>query len=133
LGVFIGVFPSFLMGTAIAFLAAGRFGWNRAAAAAGTFLTNPLTAPMLYSLSAWLGLKMLGSDNEPAQVHGVIDDFRQFGLAFLLGNTVVALSLAALLGVSLFLLLRHYGRASLRHVLLRSSNRCGAPVTKIVT
>jgi uncharacterized protein (DUF2062 family) len=47
LGAFIGIFPSFLLGTPLAFLIAGRLGWNRAAAAAGTFLTNPLTAPML--------------------------------------------------------------------------------------
>jgi hypothetical protein len=120
LGAFIGIFPSFLIGTPIAFLVAGRLGWNRAAAAAGTFLTNPLTAPMLYSLSAWLGLEMLGREVDAAQVHGVIDHLRQFGLAFLLGNTVVALAFAALLGVSLFLVLRHYGRAGLRRMLLRS-------------
>lgn len=120
LGAFIGIFPSFLIGTPIAFLIAGRLGWNRAAAAAGTFLTNPLTAPMLYSLSAWLGLEMLGREVETAQVHGVIDNLREFGLAFLLGNTVVALIFAALLGVTLFLVLRRYGRAGLRRMLLRS-------------
>lgn len=120
LGAFIGIFPSFLIGTPIAFLVAGRLGWNRAAAAAGTFLTNPLTAPMLYSLSAWLGLEMLGREVDAAQVHGVIDHLRQFGLAFLLGNTVVALSFAALFGVSLFFVVRHYGRAGMRRILLRS-------------
>jgi uncharacterized protein (DUF2062 family) len=120
LGAFIGIFPSFLMGTPIAFLVAGRLGWNRAAAAVGTFLTNPLTAPMFFSLSAWLGFELLGREVETAQVHGVIDHVRHFGLAFLLGNTVVALSFAALFGVSLFLVLRRYGRAGLRRILLRS-------------
>ncbi len=120
LGAFIGIFPSFLIGTPIAFLIAGRLGWNRAAAAAGTFLTNPLTAPMLYSLSAWLGLEMLGREVDTAQVNGVIDHLRQFGLAFLLGNTIVALSFATLFGVTLFLVVRHYGRAGMRRILLRS-------------
>jgi uncharacterized protein (DUF2062 family) len=120
LGAFIGIFPSFLLGTPIAFLIAGRLGWNRAAAAAGTFLTNPLTAPLFFSLSAWLGLEMLGREVETAQVHGVIDHLRQFGLAFLLGNTVVALSFAILLGVSLFLVVKHYGRSGMRRMLLRS-------------
>lgn len=120
LGAFIGIFPSFLLGTPIAFLVAGRLGWNRAAAAAGTFLTNPLTAPMFFSLSAWLGLEMMGHDLETAQVHGVMDHLRQFGLAFLLGNTVVALSFSALFGTSLFLVLKHYGHAGLRRMLLRS-------------
>jgi uncharacterized protein (DUF2062 family) len=120
LGAFIGIFPSFLLGTPIAFVVAGRLGWNRAAAAAGTFLTNPLTAPMFFSLSAWLGREMLGHNVEAAQVNGVIDHVRQFGLAFLLGNTVVALSSAALLGTILFLVLRHYGHAGVRKFLLRS-------------
>ncbi len=120
LGAFIGIFPSFLLGTPVAFLLAGRLGWNRAAAAVGTFLTNPLTAPVLYSLSAWLGLAILGREVDASQVHGVIDHLRQFGLAFLLGNTVVALSLAALLGVSLFLVLKRFGRAGMRRMLLRS-------------
>ena len=51
LGAFIGVFPSFLIGTPIAFFVAGRLGLNRAAAIGGTTLMNPLTAPVLYSIS----------------------------------------------------------------------------------
>ena len=120
LGSFIGIFPSFLIGTPIAFVVAGRLGWNRAAAAAGTFVTNPITAPMLYSLSAWLGLEMLGREVEAVQAGGLLDHVRQFGLAFLLGNTIVALSFATLLGMSLFLVVRRYGRAGLRKILLRT-------------
>jgi hypothetical protein len=75
---------------------------------------------MFYSLSAWLGLEMLGREVDTAQVHGVIDHLRQFGLAFLLGNTIVALSFAVLLGVTLFLVVRHHGRAGMRRMLLRS-------------
>jgi uncharacterized protein (DUF2062 family) len=81
LGAFIGIFPSFLMGTPIAFLLAGRFGWNRAAAAAGTFLTNPITAPLFFSLSAWLGLEMFGLEVETAKVHGVFDRAQLFDIA----------------------------------------------------
>lgn len=120
LGAFIGIFPSFLIGTPLAFILAGRLGWNRAAAAVGTFLTNPITAPLFFSLSAWLGLEMLGYETETVQVHGVLDHIRQFGLAFLLGNTIVALSFATLFGVALFLVLRRYGRAGMRKILMRS-------------
>jgi hypothetical protein len=63
---------------------------------------------------------MLGREVDTSQVHGVIDHLREFGLAFLLGNTIVALTLAALFGVSLFLVLRHYGRAGMRKMLMRS-------------
>ena len=120
LGAFIGIFPSFMVGTPIAFLVAGRLGWNRAAAAAGTFLTNPLTAPMFFSLSAWLGLAMLGRDAEAPQVEGLMGFLPQFGVAFLLGSAVVAFSFAVVLGTSLFLVLKRYGHAGVRRMLLRS-------------
>ena len=51
LGAFIGILPSFLVGTPIAFFLAGRLTLNRAAAVVGTFFTNPLTAPIFYSIS----------------------------------------------------------------------------------
>ena len=68
LGSFIGVFPSFLIGSPLAFFLAGRFGWNRPAAVAGTFLMNPVTAPIFYWISTWLGLEVLGRGVETAQI-----------------------------------------------------------------
>jgi uncharacterized protein (DUF2062 family) len=125
LGAFIGIFPSFLLGTPIAFYVAGKLGWNRAAAVAGTFLTNPVTAPVFYALSAWLGQSILGANAEAAQVHGLIDHLREFGLAFLLGNTLVAAVFAAVTGMSIFLVLKRYGRAGIRRMFLRSRSAQG--------
>ncbi len=97
LGSFIGVFPSFLIGSPLAFFLAGRFGWNRAAAVAGTFLMNPVTAPVFYWISTWLGLEVLGREVETAQIGGLINQAPHFGLAFLVGNTLFALVVAGAL------------------------------------
>ena len=113
LGAFIGVFPSFLIGTPIAFFVAGRLGLNRAAAIGGTTLMNPLTAPVLYSISTWLGLEILQQEREVVAVNGLISYLREFGVAFLLGNTVLAAGLAVVLGLAVFVTVRLIGRAGM--------------------
>jgi hypothetical protein len=111
LGTFIGVFPSFLVGTPLAFFLAGRFGWNRAAAMGGTFLMNPLTAPVVYSTSTVVGLQVLGRDLEVAPVSGMLNYLRHFGMAFLVGNTIVAVLIASALGLVIFMLAAYHQRA----------------------
>jgi uncharacterized protein (DUF2062 family) len=111
LGAFIGVFPSFLVGTPLAFFLAGRFGWNRAAAMGGTFLMNPLTAPVVYSTSTVVGLQVLGRDLEVAPVSGMLNYIRHFGMAFLVGNTIVAALIASALGLVIFVLAVYHQRA----------------------
>ena len=103
LGAFIGVFPSFLIGSPLAFFLARRFGWNRAAAVAGTFLMNPVTAPVFYWISTWLGLELLGRNIEMARIAGLVNHVPHLGLAFLVGNTLFALVLAGSLGTLVFL------------------------------
>lgn len=66
LGAFIGILPSFLLGTPIAFFLAGRVGLNRAAAVIRTLFTNPFAAPIFYSISTHLGLQMLGQQESVA-------------------------------------------------------------------
>jgi hypothetical protein len=111
LGTFIGVFPSFLIGTPLAFFLAGRFGWNRAAAMGGTFLMNPLTAPVVYSTSTAVGLQVLGRDLEVAPVSGMLNYLRHFGMAFLVGNTIVAVLIASALGLVICMLAAYHQRA----------------------
>lgn len=110
LGAFIGIFPTFLIGTPLAFFVAGRLSLNRAAAVAGTIISvNPLTAPGLYWLSAWLGLKFRRPETEMVEVEGLFNMIREYGGAFLLGNAVVAASGAILLGGAMWLLVRRKG------------------------
>ncbi len=125
LGTFIGVFPSFAVGTPLAFFIAGRLGWNRAAAMGGTFLMNPFTAPVLYSASTWAGLKILGRELETEPVKGLMNYLEHYGLAFLLGITLFAFALGAFFGLVAFgLASRHQHR---RRSLLESAARREAP------
>lgn len=119
LGAFIGIFPSFLIGTPLSFYLAGKLGLNRAAAVAGAMVSmNPLTAPFLYSLSAWLGLEILGREVD-AQAQGMLSYLRHYTGPFLLGNTLVAASIALILTAVMFLAIRRLGRAGVRSLLAR--------------
>lgn len=102
-GAFIGIFPSFLIGTPLAFYVAGKLRLNRAAAVAGaTFSMNPLTAPFLYSLSAWLGFRILDRQQVSLEAEGLWQYLQQYTAPFLVGNTVVALTIAVILAITMF-------------------------------
>lgn len=114
LGVFIGIFPSFLIGTPLAFYVAGKLGLNRAAAVAGTIVSmNPITAPFVYSFSTWLGFRIL--DREVVEMQALdslwayLAYVKQYAAPFFLGNTVVAAVIAAILGGAMFTWTRRGG------------------------
>lgn len=116
LGAFIGIVPSFMVGAPLSFFLAGRLGWNRAAAVAGSVVSmNPVTAPVLYSMSTWLGLEITGRQ-VTAEVEGLVDNLREYALPFLIGNAVVALAVAALLGLVMFFVVRHKGARGMRNM-----------------
>ncbi len=116
-GVFMGCFPFFglqiLLGVALASLVRG----NHILAAAGTWISNPLTYVPLYWFNYQLGCALLG----PGPVMPSLQQLRQvpvwkLGLAMggrlMLGSAVVGLVSAALLGGGYWLLLEHrQGRA----------------------
>ncbi len=109
LGAFIGIVPSFLVGAPLSFFLAGRLGLNRAAGVAGAVVSmNPLTAPFLYSLSAWLGFEITGQAME-REVAGVLNYFREYAVPFLLGNALLALIVAVILGVAMFVFVSRVG------------------------
>lgn len=104
-GIFIGIFPSFAVGSLIAFYLAGRLGLHQGAALSGTFLMNPLTAPMVYSLSYAVGAGLSGAP--PSATGGdLIAGLQHLGWTFLLGNTIVAILAATLLGLAVFFWMR---------------------------
>ena len=107
LGVFVGIFPSFLIGTPLSYFLAAKLGLNRAAAVGGSVLSlNPITAPFVYSMSAWLGLEILGREIEEAvQVEGLLNYLSLYAVPFLVGNTVIALTVATVMAGLVFLLI----------------------------
>lgn len=121
-GIFIGIVPSFAIGSLIALYLASRLGLHQGAALSGTFLMNPLTAPLFYSLSYAVGAGFGGI--QPAAGSGVFASVQQLGWAFLLGNAIVALSAAALFGLALFFWVR---RARLREATTKTPQQLPAP------
>jgi hypothetical protein len=103
-GIFIGIVPSFAVGSLIALYLAGRLGLHQGAALSGSFLMNPLTAPLFYSLSYAVGAVF--SAAPAAAGSGLLASIQQIGWAFLLGNAIVALTSATLLGLAAFFWVR---------------------------
>lgn len=131
LGAFIGIVPSFMVGGPLSFFLAGRLGWNRAAAVAGCVLSmNPLTAPFLISLSAWLGFEITGT-HVTAEVDGLINNLGEYAVPFLVGNAVLALVVAVVVGLVMFLLVRQKGPRGMRDMI--KSHRRVRPIRRPTT
>ncbi|MCP4371817.1 MAG: DUF2062 domain-containing protein [Deltaproteobacteria bacterium] len=60
LGLFVGMTPSMGFHTAIAVFFAALFKWNKISSAIGVWVTNPLTAPVIYGVNYYIGAKLIG-------------------------------------------------------------------------
>lgn len=63
LGLFIGMSPSMGFQMVIAAAVAAFLKWDIISAAMGVWITNPLTAPFIYSLTYFVGSKIYGTSN----------------------------------------------------------------------
>jgi uncharacterized protein (DUF2062 family) len=61
LGLFIGMTPSIGIQMVIAAIIAALLKWNKIAAAMGVWITNPLTAPLIYAATFYVGAKIYGT------------------------------------------------------------------------
>lgn len=59
LGLFIGMSPTMGFQMVVAAFCAALLGWNKWSAAAGVWITNPVTAPAIYALNYWVGAGLL--------------------------------------------------------------------------
>jgi uncharacterized protein (DUF2062 family) len=126
LGAFIGIVPTFLVGAPLAFFFAGRMGLNRAAAVAGAVISmNPITAPILYPLSAWLGIELLDRQHLEQGATGLLQSLSEYGWAFLLGNALVALIVAVIFAAIIFVLVSRKG--GLRALVVKPRYRPAPP------
>jgi hypothetical protein len=71
LGVFIAWTPVIGLHTVLALGLGFLLGLNRLAILAGTFVNNPWTFVPIYSASAWLGARLVGSDLEAPRLEGL--------------------------------------------------------------
>jgi uncharacterized protein (DUF2062 family) len=63
LGLFVGITPTMGIQMIIAVFFAALFKWNKISSAIGVWISNPLTAPLIYSLTYLLGAGILGLKN----------------------------------------------------------------------
>jgi uncharacterized protein len=59
-GIFIGMTPAMGFHTVIAVFIATLFKWNKISAALAVWITNPFTAPFIYSMTYFVGAKAIG-------------------------------------------------------------------------
>jgi uncharacterized protein (DUF2062 family) len=104
LGVFIGIFPTFGLGGVFIFALATIWRFNVPAALIGTFMGNPLFAPL------WITLSCLITGISPSEIkvpkepfHEILKHYSGIGLQYLIGNGIVSLVVAIL---SYFILIR---------------------------
>ena len=89
LGLFIGMTPTIGFQMPIAVFFAALFKWNKISAAVAVWITNPLTAPLIYSFSYFVGAKMLGFKVAPKLLTGLdFPTLKEAGTKILLATTV---------------------------------------------
>lgn len=71
LGLFIGMSPTMGFQMIIAAFCASLLGWNKWSAAAGVWITNPFTAPFVYSANYWVGSRLLSQVCPKATAHAL--------------------------------------------------------------
>lgn len=62
LGIFVGMTPTVGVQTPIAIFIAALFKWGKLPAAIGVWISNPLTVPLIYSVTYIIGAKLLSLD-----------------------------------------------------------------------
>ena len=89
LGLFIGMTPTIGFQMPIAVFVAALFKWNKISAAVAVWITNPVTAPFIYSFSYFVGAKMLGFKIAPKLLTGLdFPTLKEAGVKILLATTV---------------------------------------------
>jgi uncharacterized protein (DUF2062 family) len=103
LGLFIGTSPTMGFQIIIAVFLAAVFQWNKITAGMGVWITNPVTAPFIYSGTYVLGSKILGLDNQFSFPDGftistlvqMMKEAPNIFTALTVGGIIVGLPLAA--------------------------------------
>jgi len=101
LGLFIGMTPTFGVQMALALMAAILLRENKIAAFLGVWITNPLTAPLIYAMQYETGRRLLGWEHPHMQVQFNYEFLKTLGwqvmLPLSIGSFIFAV-LSALLG-----------------------------------
>lgn len=97
-GVFAGSYPLFGLQTIIGVAIAAAIGGNKIVAAAGTWISNPLTYVPIYAFNYQVGRWILGQSNETSLTNRSPQEWMSLGLditmTLMIGSTLVGIVLA---------------------------------------
>jgi len=104
LGIFIGMSPTMGIQIVVAVFFAAILKWNKISAAIGVLITNPITAPFVYSITYLVGAKILGlkktdilpDDLGGASIFQLLSKTPEIIWAMFIGGAVLGLPLAIL-------------------------------------
>ena len=102
LGLFIGFSPTMGLQIAIGVFFAALLKWSKVAAAIGVLVTNPFTAPFIYSFTYIIGARLLGLEriftwNDAFDLEKIVDLMDKAPIVFLaltIGGIVVGIPAA---------------------------------------
>ncbi len=101
LGIFVGMSPFLGFQTMGVIFLASLLKWNKIAAAIGVWISNPVTAPVLYSVTYFIGAAFMGKDPAPLPWRGSPESFLEslarapdILWALVLGGMILGLPLA---------------------------------------
>jgi uncharacterized protein (DUF2062 family) len=104
LGLFVGMTPFMGFHTAIAVFFAAIFKWNKISSAVGVWVSNPLTAPFVYSATYIVGARVSGSARPfkpPGElglstITGLLQKTPEIFWTLIVGGIILGLPLAAI-------------------------------------
>ncbi|HHL40378.1 MAG TPA: DUF2062 domain-containing protein [Deltaproteobacteria bacterium] len=94
IGVFMGILPTFGLGIILAVVIAALVKANKASAVLGSLIMNPLTTPLFWTLSAFVGSLVFWEDSsailERLRGGALMDGLGWAGLVYMTGNIIVS-------------------------------------------
>ena len=133
LGLFVGLTPTMGAQTIIAVFFAAFFKWNKISAAIGVWISNPLTSPVIYSITYLLGAGILGLKNsfrlsDLQGITAVVEIFKkapEIFVALTIGGIVLGFPITVLGYYLSYVTIQRY-REGIKRKLLKQKERIAA-------
>ncbi len=112
IGVFLGVFPTFMLAIPVAIGIAALIKANKTSAVIGSLIMNPLTTPFFWIMSAYTGGLVTNTDWRIILKLAKNFDFSNLMKSamwiYLLGNTIVALFFSYITYLLIYFIVKNY-------------------------
>jgi uncharacterized protein (DUF2062 family) len=138
MGLFIGISPTMGIQIWSAVFIAALLKWNKIAAAAGVWITNPLTAPAIYGMTYLTGAKILGFEKlqqfslelSISNLQALIVKAPKVFGAMIVGGIAVGIPLAVIAYYVTFYLVQHY-QSRVKEKIIRQKTKLSNTKTEL--